>query len=301
MSQALGMMTRDHQIYKVTLWGSLGNVVLMAFKFVAGTLGHSSAMIADAVHSLSDFITDLTVLVFVKISSKPQDESHDYGHGKFETFATFFVGLALIAAAIGIIISGGMKLVSWLGGEQLVVPGQLALWAALISILVKEGLYRYTIYYGKALNSQAVIANAWHHRSDALSSIGAAVGIGGAILLGDRWAVLDPIASIVVGFMLVKVAFNLLKSSIGELTEESLPQATELEIEDIIKSYPGVSEPHNMRTRRIGNHIAIETHLRMDGQISLNEAHERATAIEHLLKERYGAATHVTIHMEPTK
>ena len=294
-------MTREQQIYKVTLVGSVGNVLLLTFKFIAGTLGHSSAMIADAVHSLSDFITDLIVLAFVKISAKPQDESHDYGHGKFETFATFFVGLALLAAAAGIIISGGLKLVNWLGGEQLEAPGQLALWAALLSILVKEGLFRYTIHSGKALDSQAVIANAWHHRSDALSSIGAAVGIGGAILLGDRWTVLDPIASIVVGFMLVKVAFSLLRSSIGELTEESLPQATELEIEGIINSFPDVFEPHNMRTRRIGNHIAIETHLRMDGNLSLNEAHERATAIENKLKERFGSATHVTIHMEPTK
>ena len=294
-------MTREKQIYKVTLVGSVGNVLLLTFKFIAGILGHSSAMIADAVHSLSDFITDLIVLAFVKISAKPQDESHDYGHGKFETFATFFVGLALLAAAAGIIISGGLKLVNWLGGEQLEAPGQLALWAALLSILVKEGLFRYTIHSGKVLDSQAVIANAWHHRSDALSSIGAAVGIGGAILLGDRWTVLDPIASIVVGFMLVKVAFSLLRSSIGELTEESLPQATELEIEGIINSFPDVFEPHNMRTRRIGNHIAIETHLRMDGNLSLNEAHERATAIENKLKERFGSATHVTIHMEPTK
>lgn len=294
-------MTREQQIYKVTLVGSVGNVLLMTFKFIAGTLGHSSAMIADAVHSLSDFITDLIVLVFVKISAKPQDESHDYGHGKFETFATFFVGLALIAAAFGIIYSGATKLVSWMGGEQLEAPGQLALWAALVSILVKEGLYRYTIHRGKVLDSQAVIANAWHHRSDALSSIGAAVGIGGAILLGNRWTVLDPLASIVVGFMLVKVAFSLLKSSIGELTEESLPQSTEREIEDIIKSFSGVSEPHNMRTRRIGNHIAIETHLRMDGNLSLHEAHEQATAIEQKLKDRFGPATHVTIHMEPTK
>lgn len=294
-------MTREQQIYKVTLAGSVGNVLLMTFKFIAGILGHSSAMIADAVHSLSDFITDLIVLVFVKISAKPQDESHDYGHGKFETFATFFVGLALVAAAIGIITTGGIKLMSWMGGEELEAPGQLALWAALVSLLVKEGLFRYTMHYGKALDSQAVIANAWHHRSDAFSSIAAAVGIGGAILLGDRWTVLDPLASIVVGFMLVKVALGLLKGSIGELTEESLPQVTEREIEDIIKSFPGVYEPHNLRTRRIGNHIAIETHLRMDGHLSLNEAHERATAIEHKLKERFGPTTHVTIHMEPTK
>jgi cation diffusion facilitator family transporter len=211
------------------------------------------------------------------------------------------VGLALVAAAIGIITTGGIKLMSWMGGEELEAPGQLALWAALVSLLVKEGLFRYTMHYGKALDSQAVIANAWHHRSDAFSSIAAAVGIGGAILLGDRWTVLDPLASIVVGFMLVKVALGLLKGSIGELTEESLPQVTEREIEDIIKSFPGVYEPHNLRTRRIGNHIAIETHLRMDGHLSLNEAHERATAIERKLKERFGPTTHVTIHMEPTK
>ena len=294
-------MSREQQIYKVTLVGSVGNILLMAFKFIAGTVGHSSAMIADAVHSLSDFITDLIVLVFVKISAKPQDESHDYGHGKFETFATFFVGLALVGAAIGIIFSGGLKLLSWMGGEKLEAPGRLALWAALVSILVKEGLFRYTIHNGKALDSQAVIANAWHHRSDAFSSIAAAVGIGGAILLGDRWTVLDPLASIVVGFMLLKVALGLLKSSVGELTEESLPHSTEREIEGIIKSFPGVYEPHNLRTRRIGNHIAIETHLRMDGKLSLTEAHERATAIEHKLKESFGPDTHVTIHMEPTK
>lgn len=294
-------MTREQEIYKVTLVGSAGNVVLLTLKFIAGVLGNSSAMIADAVHSLSDFVTDLVVLVFVKISSKPKDESHDYGHGKFETFGSFFIGLALIAAATGIIVSGALKLIDWLGGAQLESPGQLAFWVALFSILVKEGLYHYTVRRGKALDSQAMIANAWHHRSDALSSIGAAIGIGGAILLGNRWTVLDPIASIVVGFMLVKVAVDLLKNSIGELTEGSLPAQTESEIEDIINSFPGVSEPHNLRTRKIGNSIAIETHVRMDGKTPLNEAHQLASAIEDKLKERFGKDTHVTIHMEPTK
>ena len=184
-------MNREKEIYKVTLVGSAGNVVLMAFKFVAGILGHSAAMVADAVHSLSDFATDLIVICFVRVSEKPQDESHDYGHGKFETMASFFVGLALVAAAMGIIVSGAVKLASWLQGEQLPSPGRLALWAALISIVVKELLYQYTARAGKRLASQAVVANAWHHRSDALSSIGAAIGIGGAILLGDRWTVLD--------------------------------------------------------------------------------------------------------------
>ena len=295
------LMTREREIYKVTIVGSLGNMALLAFKFVAGIVGHSSAMIADAVHSLSDFLTDLVVLVFVHISAKPQDEGHDYGHGKFETFASFLIGVALIAAAIGIIVAGGTKLAAWLGGEQLEAPGHLALWAALLSIAVKEILYRYTAHRGRALDSQVVIANAWHHRSDALSSIGAAIGIGGAILLGNRWTVLDPLASIVVGGMLVKVSVDLLKTSIGELTESSLSAEMEDEIMGIIQSFPDVRQPHNLRTRRIGNHIAIEAHIRMDGHLSLHEAHERATAIEHKLKDRYGQETHVTIHMEPVK
>ena len=295
------MMTREKEIYKVTLWGSAGNLALVAFKAVAGLLGHSPAMVADAVHSLSDFVTDVVVLVFVGISAKPQDESHDYGHGKFETMASFFIGLALVAAAAGIIVSGSMKLADWWGGAELEAPGAIALWAALLSIAVKEVLYQYTARKGRRLGSQVMIANAWHHRSDALSSIGAAVGIGGAICLGDRWTVLDPLASIVVGLMLVGVAWQLLKVSMGELTECSLPAETEKEIEDIIRSFPDVSEPHNLRTRSIGSRMAIEAHVRMDGSLPLQVAHERATAIEHKLKDRFGPKTHVTIHMEPMK
>ena len=294
-------MDREKAIYRVTLVGSAGNLLLLTFKFVAGVLGHSSAMIADAVHSLSDFFTDLIVLLFVRVSARPQDESHDYGHGKFETIATLFIGLALVGAAIGIIVSGSVKFAHWLGGEKLEVPGKLALLAALVSILVKEVLYRITVGQGKKLNSPAVIANAWHHRSDALSSIGAAVGIGGAILLGERWAVLDPLASIVVGGMLMKVAWDLLKGSLGELTDQSLSAGEEREIVDIITSFPDVFEPHNLRTRRIGNRIAIESHIRMDGSLPLNSAHEQASAIERKLKERFGPGTLVTLHMEPIK
>ncbi len=294
-------MNREKEIYKVTLVGSAGNVALLTFKFFAGILGHSSAMIADAVHSLSDFITDIIVLIFVKISAKPQDDSHDYGHGKFETIASFVIGLALVAAATGIVITGALKLVDWAGGEQLPAPGKLALWAALFSILVKEVLFQYTVRKGKKLNSQAVVANAWHHRSDAFSSIAATIGIAGAIFLGDRWTVLDPLASVIVGIFLVKVAVTLLKTSIAELTECSLPQETEQEIEDIIKSTSGVTEPHNLRTRHIGNRIAIEVHIRMNGNLTLNEAHEKTTTIEQQLKQRFGNNTHITIHMEPEK
>ena len=294
-------MNREKEIYKVTLIGSAGNAALLTFKFIAGVMGHSSAMIADAVHSLSDFVTDLLVLVFVSISAKPQDQSHDYGHGKFETIASFLIGLALVAAATGIVVSGSSKLWDWWCGEQLESPGWIALWAALLSILIKELLYQYTARKGKALDSQVMVANAWHHRSDAFSSIGAAIGIGGAIWLGQRWTVLDPVASIVVGLMLVKVAYELLKTSVGELTERSLSVETEQEIVEIIQSFGDVQEPHNLRTRRIGNRIAIEVHVRMDGQLPLTIVHERATTIERKLKERFGEKTHVTLHMEPIK
>lgn len=294
-------MNREREIYKVTLWGSVANVALLTFKFIAGVMGHSSAMIADAVHSLSDFITDVIVLAFVHVSAKPQDVSHDYGHGKYETFASFIIGLALVAAATGIIVSGITSLVQWTGGKQLEAPGWLALVAALVSIVVKEVLYRYTARSGKRLDSQAMVANAWHHRSDAWSSIAAAVGIGGAILLGERWTVLDPLASIVVGGLLVKVAVGLMRSSVDELTEHSLPTDVEKEIEDIICSFPDVSEPHNLRTRRIGNRLAIEAHVRMDGNLPLSVVHDRATAIERRLRDRFGKQTHVSIHMEPVK
>ena len=292
-------MTREKEIYKVTLVGSAGNAALLTFKFIAGVMGNSSAMIADAVHSLSDFITDIVVLVFVSISAKPQDTSHDYGHGKFETIASFLIGLALVAAATGIVVSGALKLWAWWGGAELESPGWIALWAAVLSIVIKELLYQYTARRGRKLDSQVMIANAWHHRSDALSSVGAAVGIGLALWLGQHWAVFDPLASVVVGLMLMRVAYKLLKTSIGELTESSLPAETEQEIEQIILSFGDVRQPHNLRTRRIGNRIAIEAHVRMDGRLPLETVHERATTIERKLKERFGNNTHVTLHMEP--
>jgi cation diffusion facilitator family transporter len=294
-------MNREREIYKVTLVGSVGNAILLTFKFVAGIVGNSSAMIADAVHSLSDFVTDILVLVFVSISAKPQDQSHDYGHGKFETIASFLIALALMAAATGIVVSGTMKFLSWLDGNELKAPGWIALWAALLSIAIKELLYQYTMHRARKLDSQAMVANAWHHRSDALSSIGAAIGIGLAIWLGQRWTVFDPLASIVVGLMLVKVAYELLKTSMGELTECSLPEETENEIIEIILSFNDVGQLHNLRTRRIGNRIAIEAHVRMDGQLPLYVVHERATTIEQKLKERFGPTTHVSLHMEPMK
>jgi len=294
-------MKRESEIARVTLAGSVVNLLLVGLKAVAGVAGHSAAMISDAVHSLSDFVTDIVVLVFVRVSARPQDEDHDYGHGKYETLATLFIGLALAAAAVGIVVSGAKKLALWLQGEDLPAPGTLALWAALVSIVSKEILFQYTRFKGKKLDSPALTANAWHHRSDALSSIGAAIGIGGAILLGNRWTVLDPLASIVVGAMLVKVAWDLLGPSFGELTDSSLPADTEAQMLEIIKGVPGVEDPHNLRTRRIGNRIAAEVHIRLDGAQSLEEAHEKATEVERRFRERFGPQSHIIVHMEPRK
>lgn len=297
----VGQKTVDRQkeIYKVTLLGGAVNVVLLVFKFVAGILGHSAAMVADAIHSLSDFITDLIVLVFVYISGKPQDKTHDYGHGKYETLALIFIGLALLAVAVGIFTSGTQKIISWYNGEQLAAPGILALWAALISILLKELTYRYTIHKARQLDSTSMEANAWHHRSDALSSIGTAVGIGGAVLLGKRWTVLDPLASLVVGAFIVKVSFDLISKGMSELMEKSLPDDVEDEIMRIAASEPDVIEPHDLKTRRIGNRYAIELHILMDGNITLTKAHDHADSIEEQLKRKFGENTHVAIHMEP--
>ena len=292
-------MDRTKDIYRVTLVGSVINVVLLLFKFVAGIIGHSAAMLADAVHSLSDFVTDVIVLVFIRISGKPQDKSHDYGHGKYETLAMTLIGAALLFVAIGIIYSGAVKISIWANGEQLKAPGMLALWAALVSIVLKEGVYHYSMVKARQLNSQAVEANAWHHRSDALSSIGTAVGIGGAIFLGQRWTVLDPVASIIVGAFIIKVAVSLLRNGIGDLMEQSLPDAVEEEILRLAATVPGVAEPHELRTRRIGNHYAIELHILMDGDITLREAHDKASEVEKLLRERYGEETHIAVHVEP--
>ena len=290
-------VAREKGIYRVTIVGSVVNFLLLLFKFFAGIMGHSAAMLADAVHSLSDFVTDIIVIVFVRISSKPEDEGHDYGHGKYETLATAIIGIILLGVGFGIFWNGASSIYRFLHGGSLQEPGMLALIAALVSVAFKEALYRYTVFKGKRLNSQAVVANAWHHRSDALSSIGTAMGIGGAILLGNHWRVLDPIAAVVVSFFIMK----LLIPCVDELLEKSLPADVENEIQKIILSFPGVSSPHHLRTRRIGNYYAIEVHVRMDGKITLEEAHRTATAIENTLKEQFGKGTHVGIHVEPVK
>lgn len=293
--------SRKKQIFTVTLLGSLANFLLLGFKFTAGILGHSSAMIADAVHSLSDFVTDIIVLLFINISSKPKDVNHDYGHGKYETLATSVIGIILLFVGVGIFWDGLHKIILVLQGQELEAPGMIALVAAVVSIVVKEILYRATRVVGVQVNSQAVVANAWHHRSDAFSSLGTLVGIGGAILLGPKWRVLDPVAAVVVSVFIVKVALQLLLPAINDLLEKSLPKETEDEILSIVDEVEGIKFPHNLLTRRIGNNYAIELHVRVDGNMTVRKAHEMTLEIERKLRSRFGRGTHVAVHVEPLK
>lgn len=295
------MQPRDRRIYRITLAGSIVNVVLLVFKFAAGILGHSAAMIADAIHSLSDFLTDIIVIVFVRLSSKPADHDHDYGHGKYETLATSVIGLALAVVAVLIGWDGIEKIADALQGNRLESPGIIALWAALLSIVLKEWIFRATRKVADEVKSKALEANAWHHRSDALSSVGTAIGIGGAMMLGDGWEILDPIAAIVVCVLIIVTAFRIIRQASGELLEESLPKETEDRIEQIVYQDTLVSDIHKLHTRRIGNIIAIEMHLRMPAGITLAESHVHATAIEQSLKTEFGKGTHIMLHIEPTK
>ena len=298
---SLSHQSEKQKIYTTTIIGSIANFLLVLLKFVAGFIGNSAAMIADAVHSLSDFVTDVIVIVFVRFAHKPKDELYAYGYGKYETLATAIIGVLLFIVGSGILWDGGWKIYHYFADGTLPEPHIIAFYMALVSIAVKELLYRYTAAVGRAVKSQVVVANAWHHRSDAMSSIGTAVGIGGAIFFGDGFEILDPVAAIVVSFFIMKVAIQLIIPSLGELLEKSLPEEVQEQIRQIILSYPGVSEPHHLRTRRIGNTYAIDVHLRMDGDMPLRIAHDHVSAIERKIRAAFGMQTHISIHLEPIK
>lgn len=293
--------SREKEIYKVTAVGSAVNIFLTAFKFVAGIAGRSSAMVADAVHSLSDLLTDLIIFIFVRTASKPVDRSHEYGHGKYETLATMIVGCILIVVGIGIMVAGVKDCIAFFNGETGEKPGMIALIAAVLSIVLKEGVFRYTLKRARRLDSPILIANAWHHRSDAFSSVATLVGVAGAMFLGKNGVILDPLAAILVSFYICKSGYEVVKPSLDELLEKALPPETEKEIRRLLKSVPGIEGVHQLKTRKIGNQYAIEAHTEMDGRISLEEAHAVASAAERKIKKRFGNKTHIGIHMEPTK
>ena len=292
---------RKKKIYRVTFIGFAVNLLLAGIKLAAGILGRSGAMVADAVHSCSDMATDVVVIAFAKISAKPKDEGHDYGHGKYETLATIIISLALAAVGTGILVNsiGAIRVV--VDGGLLPRPGTVALLAAAVSIVVKEILYRYTVREGRRVSSPSMIANAWHHRSDALSSLGTLAGIGCAYFLGDKWRIADPIAALVVAVFIFKIAFDLIRTGLDELLERSLPEDVEEEILRVVAANPEVREPHNLRTRRIGASIAVEVHVRVDGAMSVCRSHELTEDIERRLRARFGEGTMIAIHVEPLK
>ncbi len=290
---------RTRAAQRVTWVGFYINFALSAIKILAGIFGKSTAMIADGIHSLSDFITDMIVVFFIGISGKDRDHDHKYGHGKYETFATMLISVALIIVAVGIFWSGASKIYDVWNGAKLEQPSLMALAAALGSIFVKEGLYWYTRKVGLRINSSAVIANAWHHRSDAFSSIGTALGIAGAIFLSEQWRILDPLAGVVVSVFIFKVAFDLGMPSIHELLEKALPNETEAEIELIIELEKDIVNYHNLKTRKIGNVYAIDVHIRIDKETSFVRTHDIATELEIKLRKRFGQQTITNIHTEP--
>ncbi len=293
------MKSRTHIAQKATWRGFIINLFLSIGKLMAGIIGHSTAMIADAVHSFSDSGTDIVVLGFVRVSERESDQNHKYGHGKFETFATLLISFALLFIGIGICWSGIQNIIKSLSGQLLVKPSNMVLAAAFISIIIKEWLYQYTLKVGKSINNQAVIANAWHHRSDALSSIGTFLGVGGAIFLGEEWRILDPMAGMIVSFLIIHIAIKIGLPSAKELMEAALPDEIENEILLIVNKTPGVKGSHRLKTRKIGNIYAIDIHIKMDGELSLTESHDIATAVEQKLYRKFGNKTHINIHMEP--
>lgn len=293
------IMDRTSKVTFVTLVGSVVNIVLTVFKILAGIMGRSTAMIADGIHSLSDLLSDIIVIVFVKISSKGRDKNHDYGHGKFETFATLIISLMLIVVAANLMSGGIGKIKAILGGEQVSSPGMIAFWAAVASIIFKEALYHYTIIQGKALNSPMMIANAWHHRSDAMSSIGSLIGIGGAIFLGNKFVILDPVTGCVISIFIFVMAVRMSVPAIKELLDVSLPDEVEQQIVSTAKSIQGVIDLHELKTRREGPGIIMEGHLVLLSDISLKEAHNISKKVEESIRKEFGPETQISLHLEP--
>jgi len=279
--------------------GFAANVTLTLLKLLAGILGRSAAMVADAIHSISDFMTDLVIAGSLKVAAKPRDGNHKYGHGKVETLAAAFVGGVLIAVGAGILYSGVKSIIGHFGDHPLSKPGMIAFYAAVISILIKEILFRHTLVTGKRVKSNVLIANAWHHRSDAYSSLGTLLGIGGAIFLGPRWVILDPLAAIIVSFFIFKVAISVMREALLELIETSLPHKKEQEILQLAGKVEGVHGPHDLKTRKIGSNIAIDMHILVRKDLNVEEAHDITVRLEKCLRAKYGKDTHISVHTEP--
>ncbi len=284
---------------RVTLIGSMVNLLLSIIKLFTGIVGRSHAMIADAIHSLSDLGTDIAVLVGLSLGSHPEDKTHNYGHGKYETFATLIIAITLLSVGGGLGYSGVQKIISLAQGKTILSPSWIALIGAVLSLFIKELLFRYSKKEGERLNSSALIANAYHHRSDAYSSLGTGLGITGAILLGNQWVILDPIAAVVVSILVLKEGISIGYTSVNDLLEASLPPQDRKTIIDIAKKIEGVIDPHNLKTRRIGCTIALDLHIRVNEYISVKDGHTIAHNVEDALMDEFGKDLICSIHVEP--
>jgi cation diffusion facilitator family transporter len=284
---------------QITWLGLVINIFLVILKLFLGMVGFSQALIADAIHSLSDLATDVAVLIGLRTAGRPVDENHNYGHGKFETLASVFISLVLFLAAFYIMFNGVALLYDAVQGNLPERPKKIALIGAFVSIVLKEYLYRITVQLGRATRSNSLIANAWHHRSDAMSSVAAFFGIGAASMLGNQWIVLDPIAAIFVGILLMVVAYKLMMDNLNELMEASLDKIEQEEILQMAVGISGIYRPHNLRTRKIGRHIAIDMHVKVRPDLSIVDAHTLATKVEQKLFERFGRNSFISIHVEP--
>jgi cation diffusion facilitator family transporter len=289
-------MTAEHRITHLSIWV---NIALAGLKLAAGLLGRSQALVADAVHSLSDFGTDFAVLLGLRLSAKPRDSDHAYGHGKYETLAAAVIGLSLGAVALQIASTAIRRIFLAAQGQPIPEPALFAFWAAIASILVKEALYHATLRVAHATGSAALEANAWHHRSDALSSIATAAGVGTAAILGRDWLILDPIAALFVSLFLLRVAWRILRQQLGDLTDRSLDPGICEEILAMARGIPGIVEPHNLRTRMVGRIPVIDLHIRLRADLPLREAHDTASTLERALRQRFGKETIANLHLEP--
>lgn len=277
--------------YRITMVGAVTNVALSIFKFAAGTAGNSSALIADAIHSLSDLATDVIVYYSLKISGQKPDEEHPYGHGRAETIGASFVGAAVILVGIGIAWEVLTKVV----GGKIAVPTYMALIGAAVSIIAKEALYQYTMRVGRKLKSEVIRANAWHHRSDALSSLAALVGIAGAMM---GWPLMDPLAAVIVGIMIAHVGTRIAHDAINNLMDTGVSD-TELEkMRSIIKESPGVLHFHELKTRRLGKDVLVDIHIQVPPRISISEAHNISETVRVNLKQNVEGVADALVHID---
>lgn len=284
----------------VTWVGFWWNAALGLAKVVGGAMPRSGALIADGVHSFSDFLSDLIVLVMVGIARKKPDSKHLYGHGKYETLATILLSIVLLVVAIKIIVESVHKVIAVIDGEEIARPGLLALVICGASIVIKEWLYRYTRRVGQKIHSDVVVANAWHHRSDSFSSIATFGGVAGAMFLGDMGRICDPLSAIIVGVLIMVVAIKIGRPALSEMLEISLPEEDLNQISDAIMSTPGVIAFHRLRTRRSGANVIVDLHIKVNPRIMVEEAHDIATMVENGIHNIYGNDTSiVTVHIEP--